>query len=132
VYGNHDGLVQGNAPLLAAFEAISVSELKVVGVPDGLSPAALERVLTQQDLGSLFGGAIEGALEGDPTALRHAAGAPVRLVTADPKRAYVHPEDWVRMHRQDTRRPRARPGTGCPRKRPRRASCTTPSRSRPA
>jgi metallophosphoesterase (TIGR03767 family) len=101
VYGNHDGLVQGNAPLLAAFEAISVSELKVVGVPDGLSPAALERVLTQQDLGSLFGGAIEGALEGDPTALRQAVGAPVRFVTADPKRAYVHPEDWVRMHRQD-------------------------------
>jgi metallophosphoesterase (TIGR03767 family) len=101
VYGNHDGLVQGNAPLLAALEAISVSELKVIGVPDGLSPAALERVLTEQDLASLFGGAIAGLADGDPTALRAAAGAPVRLVTPDPKRAYVQPRDWARMHRED-------------------------------
>jgi metallophosphoesterase (TIGR03767 family) len=101
VYGNHDGLVQGNAPLLAAFEAISLSELKVVGLPDGISPAALERILTQQDIASLFGGAIDGMLSGDPTALQQAAGAPVRLVTPDPKRAYVQPRDWVRMHRED-------------------------------
>jgi metallophosphoesterase (TIGR03767 family) len=101
VYGNHDGLVQGNAPLLAALEAISVSELKVVGVPDGLSTAALERILTEQDLTSLFGGALDGVLAGDPTALRRAAGAPVRLVTPDPDRAYVQPRDWARMHRDD-------------------------------
>jgi metallophosphoesterase (TIGR03767 family) len=101
VYGNHDGLVQGNAPLLAAFEAISVSELKVVGLPPGTTPAAIERILTQQDLAGAYGSAIEGLASGDPDALTPVAGAPVRLVTADPKRAYVHPSDWARMHRED-------------------------------
>ena len=38
VYGNHDGLMQGNAPRNEGFAAIAVGALKFDGPPDGLNP----------------------------------------------------------------------------------------------
>jgi hypothetical protein len=68
VYGNHDGLLQGNMPANAVFDAIAAGPLKVVGLPDGLSQAALEQIVAEQDLLRLLT---------DPF-------APTRLVTPDP------------------------------------------------
>jgi hypothetical protein len=66
--------VQGNAPLLAAFEASSVGELEVIGPPPGTTPAAIERILGRQDLAGAYGGAIEGLATGDLRRTRATSG----------------------------------------------------------
>jgi metallophosphoesterase (TIGR03767 family) len=83
VYGNHDGLIQGNSP--PVWDAIATGPLKVVGLPDGLSVGALERILQEQDVGRLL----------------TAPHAPARLVTPDPERRAVLAGEWVARHRQD-------------------------------
>ncbi len=65
-YGNHDGLIQGNAPLNGPFSKISTGDSKIIGLPAGVS------ALT-------FAG---GLLAGKPLP----EGLPARRVTADPKR----------------------------------------------
>ncbi len=65
-YGNHDGLIQGNAPLDGPFSKISTGDTKIIGLPAGVS------ALT-------FAG---GLLAGKPLP----EGLPARRVTADPKR----------------------------------------------
>lgn len=81
-YGNHDGLLSGNMPANAVFDAISTGPIKVVTLPAGLSPADVQRGLEQQDPGVL-------------TAL---ATAPGRAVTPDPKRRAVSASEWVAAH----------------------------------
>jgi metallophosphoesterase (TIGR03767 family) len=72
-FGNHDGLVQGNAPQPETFAQIATGPLKVVGLTGVLSPADASRALSGQD----------------PAALAALFAGPARVVTADPERATI-------------------------------------------
>jgi metallophosphoesterase (TIGR03767 family) len=85
VYGNHDGIVQGNLFGQPGFDAIATSELKVVGLPPGLSQAQIEAILTDAE-------------DGDVAELFTAPGAPVRTVTADADRRTITAFEWAEMH----------------------------------
>lgn len=85
VYGNHDGLLQGNAFDNPAFSSVATGPVKVVGTPSALSPAQVQRLVVDGDLGLLL----------------TAPGAPVRAVTPDEQRSATTPRDWVLRHRQD-------------------------------
>ncbi|MDP9441875.1 MAG: TIGR03767 family metallophosphoesterase, partial [Actinomycetota bacterium] len=82
IYGNHDGLVQGNSPANPIFEAIATGPLKVVDLPAGMSPIALT----------------EGLQSGDPSVVAALAKAPARAVTPDPKRRFLSPQEWAQLH----------------------------------
>lgn len=86
-YGNHDGLLSGN----------------VNGVTLGLRP--LDPLLTGPvkplNLAAVPTPANLSALLADPALLLGALGAqgvPVRVVTPDPERRAVAPEEWIRAH----------------------------------
>ncbi|MCW2681361.1 MAG: hypothetical protein JWM62_2762, partial [Frankiales bacterium] len=81
-YGNHDGLVQGNFPRSFQLTQVAEGPVKIVGLPAGVSPDDLQRGLT-------------GA---DPTVLASLATAPVRQVTADPKRKVITRTESVTEH----------------------------------
>ena len=81
-YGNHDGLVQGNAPANPAFEAIATGPAKVTSLPAGLSPGDL----------------VVGLVSGDPAVVAALATAPARPVTPDPDRRFATQADWVEAH----------------------------------
>lgn len=79
VFGNHDPLLQGNAPAFysagatevpTGFALVATGSVKVVGLPAGLSAADASRGLQRQD----------------PSVLTALATGPVRQVTADPDR----------------------------------------------
>jgi metallophosphoesterase (TIGR03767 family) len=82
VFGNHDGLLSGNAPGNEVFNAIATGPLKVVDLPAGMSPGDFSNGISQQD----------------PAVLAALATAPARPVTADPNRAIVSAQDWVQGH----------------------------------
>ena len=81
-YGNHDGLLQGNAPANPALSAVATGGLKVVALPAGLSPGDLAN----------------GLARGNPAALAALATAPARVVAADPARRPASVADWVEAH----------------------------------
>jgi len=85
VNGNHDGLVQGNAPENSAFEAIATGSVKVVNLPAGISPDDFQR----------------GLIEQDPSVLAALAVAPARPVTPDPKRRFVSAAEFAAAHFHD-------------------------------
>lgn len=71
VFGNHDGLVQGNIPAPALFSAVATGPLKVTGVPTQGQAAAL----------------INGFIAGDPNALLGLLTlGPAKIVSPDLKR----------------------------------------------
>jgi metallophosphoesterase (TIGR03767 family) len=75
VFGNHDPLLQGNAPAFVGgvptgFNAVATGSAKVVSLPAGLSPADAQQGLIAQD----------------PAVLTALASAPARTVTADAAR----------------------------------------------
>jgi metallophosphoesterase (TIGR03767 family) len=71
-FGNHDGLVQGNAPQNAAFEAIATGPLKAIGLPPGVNPC-------DPFFGVPWGG-------------------PARPVTADPARRFLSRSEYIAEH----------------------------------
>ncbi|HEX4018298.1 MAG TPA: TIGR03767 family metallophosphoesterase, partial [Frankiaceae bacterium] len=77
-YGNHDGLIQGNAPLDGAFSKISTGNTKIVGLPASISPLSFAASL----------------LAGKPLP----EGLPARTVTADPKRKVVSRSETIAAH----------------------------------
>ena len=81
-YGNHDGLAQGNAPALPAFEAIGVGPVKVVGAPAPANPCEHFQPLDEIP-----------------------AGAVVQPTTPDPARAYVSRKQWIARHFESTGAP---------------------------
>lgn len=83
VYGNHDGLLQGNSPDNPVFSAIAVGGAKVVNLPAGMSP----------------GDFYHGISSGDPAVLAALATAPARPVTPDANRAIVSSTEWIAAHR---------------------------------
>lgn len=78
VFGNHDGLVQGNVPALGLIGAVATGNIKVTGLPTGVDPTALLTAVAQ----------------GNPAALQ-------TLLTAGPAK-WVHADNNRRMltHRQ--------------------------------
>jgi metallophosphoesterase (TIGR03767 family) len=85
-YGNHDGLIQGNAPLNGPFSKISVGRTKIIGLPSSINPLAFASAL----------------LAGKPLP----EGLPARTVTADPKRRVVSRQEVVAAHFTTTGSPR--------------------------
>ena len=82
VYGNHDGLLQGNSPTNPVFDTLTVGPVKIIDLPAGLTPADFQN----------------GLQRGDPTVLAAIAAAPSRPVTPDPKRRFVPPTEWAAAH----------------------------------
>lgn len=72
-FGNHDGLVQGNAPANPAFNRIGIGGTKVVGAPSNTNPCA-----------------------GDFAA--PVATGPSRTATADEKRRFLNRREWIQAH----------------------------------
>ncbi|HVF06061.1 MAG TPA: TIGR03767 family metallophosphoesterase [Frankiaceae bacterium] len=79
VFGNHDPLLQGNAPAFyhlggqdvpTGFANVATGPVKIVSLPAGLSPGDAQR----------------GLMEQDPAVLNALLNAPARTVTADPNR----------------------------------------------
>jgi metallophosphoesterase (TIGR03767 family) len=77
-YGNHDGLIQGNAPIDGAFSKISTGSTKIVGLPASISALGFAADL----------------LAGKPLP----EGLPTRTVTADPKRKVVSRTETIAAH----------------------------------
>jgi metallophosphoesterase (TIGR03767 family) len=83
VFGNHDGLVQGNVPSLGILSAIATGSLKVTGLPLGLDATPL----------------LQAFAAGDPNALATLLTiGPAKLVTADPKRRMLSRKETVAEH----------------------------------
>ncbi|MEA2486807.1 MAG: hypothetical protein QOF16_461 [Actinomycetota bacterium] len=76
VFGNHDGLMQGNAPRNAFFEAAATGPAKVTALPPGVNPCDSFK-----------------SLQDNPTAW---AAAPARQVTADPDRKITTRDDYIK------------------------------------
>jgi metallophosphoesterase (TIGR03767 family) len=77
-YGNHDGLIQGNAPLDGAFSKISTSNSKIIGLPTSISALSFAANL----------------LAGKPLP----EGLPARTITADAKRRVVSRTETIAAH----------------------------------
>jgi len=88
-YGNHDGLLQGNAPSNPAFEGIATGPVKVTSRPAGFTSADFINGLSNQD----------------PTVLAAFATAPGRPVTADSERTIIPPSAYVQAHLDSTTSP---------------------------
>ena len=84
VFGNHDGLVQGNFPQNLQLSLLSTSALKIMSMPAGLSPAELLNSLQSGDIMRL---------------LRSLVLTPaVRLVTPDKDRRLLTRKEVVEAH----------------------------------
>lgn len=86
VYGNHDGLAQGNVRGNAAFEGFGTGSFKVVSLPAGVTAADFAKAFER----------------GDPSVVTAFSAAPGRPVTPDPARRYVTPQDWAAAHLAST------------------------------
>jgi metallophosphoesterase (TIGR03767 family) len=83
VFGNHDGLVQGNVPSLGVLSAIATGPLKVTGLPLGIDPVPLLTALAAGDSAALVTLLTLG---------------PAKTVTADPKRRMLSRKQTVAEH----------------------------------
>jgi metallophosphoesterase (TIGR03767 family) len=88
-YGNHDGLLQGNAPTNPVFEGIATGSVKVTSRPAGFTSADF----------------MNGLINQDPAVLAAFATAPGRPVTADPERTIIPPSAYVQAHLDSTTSP---------------------------
>jgi metallophosphoesterase (TIGR03767 family) len=88
-FGNHDGLMQGNAPGNGGLQAIATGPVKVTGLPAGMSPGDFQNARAS----------------GDPTIVTKMLTAPARTVTADGARAIVSPQQWIDAHLSSPARP---------------------------
>ncbi len=82
VYGNHDGLVQGNMPATGPVDEYSRGPLKVVNLPAQLSPGAVQRAFEQQD----------------PAVFAALFTGPARPVTPDDARRFADVHEWIETH----------------------------------
>lgn len=90
VYGNHDGLIQGNLPPIPQLAPLAVGGHKIVGLPPGTD--IIQLALWLQSL--------------DPRGLQLLLSGPVRQVSADPDRRFVSRAETIREHFDTTGSPR--------------------------
>jgi metallophosphoesterase (TIGR03767 family) len=93
VFGNHDGLVQGNQPRHAALDAIAIGCVKVTGLPTGVAEHIAERAAAGDGadaLAALQAAVIQAAEEGDTGS--------TKIVPADPARRPLRKEEWIGQH----------------------------------
>ena len=84
VFGNHDGLVQGNFPHTLQLSTLAVGPLKVISPPLGISDTDVINALTNLDPLSLVGDLVVSPY--------------IRVVTPDPKRRSVTRKQIVEEH----------------------------------
>jgi metallophosphoesterase (TIGR03767 family) len=90
VFGNHDGLVQGNVPPNVLLSAVATGALKVIGLPTGVDVNAL----------------LTAFAAGDPNALLTLLTlGPAKVVTADPNRRMLSRAQVVAEHFNTTGTP---------------------------
>jgi 3',5'-cyclic AMP phosphodiesterase CpdA len=81
VYGNHDGLLQGNVPPDDALRALALGDARITGLPETADP-----MLT-----------LEATCEVGPTHYVHDETSPRVEVTPDPERDFVSPQEFARL-----------------------------------
>ena len=84
VFGNHDGLVQGNFPHTLQLSTLAVSPLKVISPPAGISDTDVKDALADLDPLRLIGDLVVSPY--------------VRAVTPDPKRRSVTRKQIINEH----------------------------------
>ncbi|MDQ2839047.1 MAG: TIGR03767 family metallophosphoesterase [Actinomycetota bacterium] len=89
VFGNHDGLVQGNVPSSPAIAGLATGPAKIIDLPPGTDIVQL---------------AI-GLQSGDPAALQKLFSGPVRLVTPDENRRPLSRQQTIAEHFKTTGTP---------------------------
>ncbi len=101
IFGNHDGLVQGNQNRNAAFDSVAMGCVKVTGLP----PAELARIaaVAQTDRGAANGLLIEamGRIARDPAASPGLAA----IVPSDPRRHLLFKREYMAQHFVTSGRP---------------------------
>jgi metallophosphoesterase (TIGR03767 family) len=85
VFGNHDGLTQGNFPRTLPLNSIAVGALKVISPPAGFSQANVDALLNNLNLGPVL------------QAILATTGA-ARVVTRDPNRRILSRKQVVNEH----------------------------------
>jgi metallophosphoesterase (TIGR03767 family) len=85
VFGNHDGLIQGNFPTNLPLNSIAVGALKIMSPPAGFSQANIDSLLKNQNLGPLL------------SAILSTPGA-AKVVTPDPKRRILTRKQVIDEH----------------------------------
>jgi metallophosphoesterase (TIGR03767 family) len=89
VFGNHDGLLQGNLPGSPAVAAVAVGGTKIVDLAPGTNVGVLATQL----------------LSGDPQGLQTLFGGPTRPVTADPNRRPLSRAETIAEYFKSSGRP---------------------------
>ena len=119
-FGNHDGLVQGNAAANSAFEAVATGCVKP------LSPAVVDPGSLSEALSKLSPSGLLSLLSTDPTKLA--------IVPPDPKRQYVSKQQYKSIFEGGTQADGHGFGLVDPARRPRRTArrATTPGIRCPA
>ena len=82
IFGNHDGLVQGNQPRNPAFEALAVGCVKVTGLSAATSPP--------DDQSEVLGALLKTAQEGDSSL--------TKIVPPDPRRRPLRKSEYIAEH----------------------------------
>jgi metallophosphoesterase (TIGR03767 family) len=82
-YGNHDGLLQGNLPVVEGLDAVLTGDRKIVGVGEGSALGFLDQLMADP---AGFARDLERGVY------------PTRQVPADRARRSASTEDWVRAH----------------------------------
>ena len=85
VFGNHDGLTQGNFPTNLPLNSIAIGALKIISPPVGFSQANVDALLKTLDLASVINQIL--AIPGS-----------ARVVTPDPKRRILTRKQVVAEH----------------------------------
>jgi metallophosphoesterase (TIGR03767 family) len=93
VFGNHDGLVQGNQPRHAALDEIAVGCVKVTGLPTELAEQISEQARQgdgSRGLKLLQQAVVAAAEEGD--------SGSTKIVPPDPARRPLRKNEWIAEH----------------------------------
>jgi metallophosphoesterase (TIGR03767 family) len=89
VFGNHDGLVQGNLPTSPVINSVATGSKKIIDLPPGTDIATLAAQL----------------LRGDPQGLATLFGGPARQVSADPNRRTLSRTETIAEYFKSTGKP---------------------------
>ena len=90
IFGNHDGLIQGNQPRNPGFEALATSCTKVTGIPSGDIESARSPQEVERAFAEVLAGMQEAAKTGDPGL--------TTVVPPDPRRRPLRKSEYIAEH----------------------------------